>query len=434
MRDPITLLQELIQIDTTNPPGNEAAAVALIQNHIEAAGISTTVLAKDPSRPNLIARIAGTGSAPPFLMQGHVDVVPTTGQRWARDPFGGEIIDDYLWGRGTLDMKGAVVMMVEAFLRLNEAEERPAGDIILCVLSDEEMHGTFGARFLVEEHPVLFEGVRYCIGEFGGFSFAFGGQTFYPIQVAERVGVKFQLKVHGPAGHGSMPAQGGTTARLGKLLTTLDRKRMPIHLVPATRMMLEGMADHTTGTTRRVVQSLFSPRTAAVALKALPRQLGVLEPLLRNTVSATMIHGGDKHNVIPAEITVTLDGRMLPGLEAEQMAAELRDMIGPDIEIAYEVDGTPGPAEPDLGLFPLLADILRRLDPAGIPIPFLMPAVTDGRWFAELGIQPYGFTPMTLPPDFNFQATVHAADERIPVAAIGHGIDAIYQLLVRYDG
>ena len=434
MRDPITLLQELIRIDSTNPPGNEAAAVALIQDHIEAAGIIITVLAKDPSRPNLIARIAGTGSAPPFLMQGHVDVVPTTGQQWAHDPFGADIIDGYLWGRGTLDMKGAVVMMVDAFLRLAAADESPAGDVILCILADEEMHGTFGARFLVEEHPEVFEDARYCIGEFGGFSFPLGGRTFYPIQVAERIGVKFKLTVRGPAGHGSMPTRGGTTARLGELLTTLDRKRMPVHLVPATRMMLEGIAEHTEGTTRRAVQSLLNPRTAGTTLRVLHKQLGVMEPLLRNTVSATVIEGGDKHNVIPAEIHVTLDGRMLPGLEADQMAAELRDMIGPDIEIDYEVDGTPGPAEPDMGLFPLLADILRRLDPAGIPVPFMMPAVTDGRWFAQLGIQPYGFTPMTLPEDFNFQATVHAADERIPVAAIGHGTDAIYQLLVRYDG
>jgi acetylornithine deacetylase/succinyl-diaminopimelate desuccinylase-like protein len=246
--------------------------------------------------------------------------------------------------------------------------------------------------------------------------------------------VKFQLTVRGPAGHGSMPTRGGTTARLGRLLTTLDRKRMPVHIVPATRMMLEGIAEHTEGTTRRAVQSLLNPRTAGTTLKVLHKQLGVMEPLLRNTVSATVVEGGDKHNVIPAEVRVTLDGRMLPGLQADEMSAELRDIIGPDIEITYEVDGKPGPAEPDMGLFPLLANVLRRLDPSGIPVPFMMPAVTDGRWFAQLGIQPYGFTPMTLPADFNFQSTVHAADERIPVDAIGHGADAIYQVLTRYEG
>lgn len=434
MTDPIDLLQQLIRIDTTNPPGNEAAAISLIQDVIESAGITTNLLSKDPARPNLIAKIPGAAVAPPFLMQGHVDVVPTTGQQWAHDPFGGDIIDGYLWGRGTLDMKGAVVMMVDAFLRLAASDEPPAGDVILCVLADEEMHGTFGARFLVEERPDVFDGVQYCIGEFGGFSFRLGGRTFYPIQIAERVGVKFELTVRGPAGHGSMPTRGGTTARLGRLLTTLDRKRMPIHIVPATRMMLEGIADHTEGTTRRAVQSLLNPRTAGTTLKVLHKQLGVMEPLLRNTVSATVIQGGDKHNVIPAEIRVTLDGRMLPGLDASEMAAELQAMIGPDIEIAYEVDGKPVPAKPDMGLFPLLADTLRRLDPAGIPIPFMMPAVTDGRWFAQLGIQPYGFTPMTLPEGFNFQSTVHAADERIPVQAISNGADAIYQLLTRYAG
>ena len=291
MFDPIAVLQELIRIDTTNPPGNESAAIAVIDRLLQEQGIATNILAKDPARPNLIARVEGTGDAPPFLMQGHVDVVPTADQTWQRDPFGAEVIDGYLWGRGTLDMKGAVVMMLHAFVRLATSARRPAGDIILAIVSDEEDSGTYGARFLVEEYPQLFDGVEYCIGEFGGFTFSMGGTRFSPIQVAERLSIRYELTITADGGHGSMPRRGAAMARLGKLLTALDHKRMPIHVVPATRMMVEGMVENTTGVTQRVLQMLLNERSAAAAFRLMPGQLGVMEPLFRNTVSPTIVRG-----------------------------------------------------------------------------------------------------------------------------------------------
>jgi acetylornithine deacetylase/succinyl-diaminopimelate desuccinylase-like protein len=434
MFEPVPILQQLIRLDTTNPPGNEAAAVHLVKDLVEASGIDAAVYAKDPSRPNLVARVPGTGDAPPLLLQGHVDVVPTTGQRWEHGPFSGDLVDGFVWGRGALDMKGPVVMMTHALARLAESGRRPAGDILLCVLSDEENRGDYGARFLVEEHSDLFAGVRYCIGEFGGFPFPIGGTTFYPIQVAERVGVEFRLVIRGEGGHGSLPRRGATPAKLGKMLVALDRKRMPVHLVPATRMMIEGMADHTTGMVRGALRSLLDPRRAGTVLRLLDSRLGALQPLFRNTVSVTVIHGGDKPNVIPAEIEVILDGRMLPGSTPAQMLAELRAIVGPEPEITYRVDAEPGPDEPDLGLFDLLAAAVRAAQPDAVPVPFLMPAVTDGRWFARLGIQPYGFTPLPLPAGFDFQSVVHAADERVPAAAIERGAGIVYDLLTRYPG
>ena len=434
MFDPVDVLQQLIRLDTTNPPGNECAAVQLLQGLIEEAGIETTILSKDPDRPNLIARIVGRDDYHPFLTQGHVDVVTTADQTWEHDPFGAEIIDGFMWGRGTLDMKGAVVMMVHAFLRLAESGLRPAGDVILAILSDEENSGAYGARFLVEEHPELFSGVKHCIGEFGGFTFPMGGTRFYPIQVAERLGIRYELTITAEGGHGSMPRRGAAMARLGKMLTAIDRKRMPVHISAATRLMVEGMAEHTTGASQKVLRMLRNERTADAALRLLPGQLGVMEPLFRNTVSPTIVRGGNKHNVIPAEVTVTLDGRMVPGSTPAEMTAELRQVIGPDIAIAYTVDGEPGPAEPDLELLPLLAGVIRRHDPEAVPVPFLMPAVTDGRWFAELGIQSYGFTPLLLPEGFEFQKLTHAANERVPVSAINAGAEMMFDLLNRYPG
>jgi len=434
MFEPITVLQDLVRLDTTNPPGNEMTAVRMLQEIIETAGVETAIYSKDPNRPNLIARIEGRGDYHPFLMQGHVDVVSTVAQAWTHDPFGAEIIDGFMWGRGTLDMKGAVVMMVHAFVRLAESGLRPSGDVILAILSDEENSGHFGAKYLVDEHPELFTDVKYCIGEFGGFPLTIAGTRFYPIQIAERLSIRFELTIAGEGGHGSLPRSGTAMSLLGRVLDALERKRMPVHISSATRLMVEGMVEHTTGVAQRALRMLLNERTADAAFRLLPGQLGILEPVFRNTVSPTIVRGGDKHNVVPAEVKLTLDGRMVPASSPDEMADELRRIVGPDVGINYTVDGKPGVGEADLRLFPLLASVVQRRDPDGVPIPFLMPAATDGRWFAELGIQPYGFTPLLLPDGFAFSELAHAADERIPVAAVESGAEMIFDLLNRYPG
>lgn len=434
MIDRVEVLRRLVRVDTTNPPGNEAPAIAIIESLLTDAGIESTRIASDPARPNLIARIRGRGTAPPLLLQGHIDVVPVSGQDWAHAPFEGVIADGCIWGRGTLDMKGPLVMMLDAFLRAAADPTPPAGDVILAVLADEEMQGTYGAHFLVTEHPKIFEGVRYSIGEFGAFPFVVDGIRFYPIQIAERIGVGFEITIEGPAGHGSMPIRGGAMAKLGKMLRALDQRRMPVHLTTATRLMVEAMAEHASGKTKWALGRLADERTAGLALWALQSQLGMLEPMFRNTVSPTVVQGGDTHNVIPAQVTLNLDGRMLPGVTVADFEQELRAIVGDDCSIKTIVDGATTPAEPDLGLFEVLAGALTAHDPSAVPIPYLMPAVTDGRWFAQLGIQPYGYTPITLPDGFDFQRTVHAADERIPVDALEFGSDVLRDVIRRYDG
>ncbi|HVR32020.1 MAG TPA: M20/M25/M40 family metallo-hydrolase [Acidimicrobiia bacterium] len=434
MIDRVGLLQALVRIDTTNPPGNERAGIDLIATHLAAGGIDFELVAAQPDRPNLIARIPGRGAAPPLLLQGHIDVVPVTGQRWARDPFGGDIAEGFIWGRGTLDMKGPVVMMLDALVRIASDPTPPAGDLIFAVVADEEMQGTVGARHLVSEHPQLFAGVRYALGEFGAFPFVFGDTRFYPIQIAERIGVGFELVIEGAGGHGSMPVRGGAMAKLGGILRALDRRRLPIHITPATAMMIQALVANTTGPTRIALQRLADARTAGTVLRGLSSRLGLFEPMFRNTVSPTVVRGGDAHNVIPERITLGLDGRMLPGISIEEFESEVRDVVGPDCQIRTITDGATSPAEPDLGLFPLLSAALVEQDPLAVPIPFLLPAVTDGRWFAQLGIQPYGYTPITLPPGFDFQRTVHAADERIPLEALEFGSEVLYTVLRRYEG
>lgn len=428
------LLQNLIRFDTSNPPGNEGECVSYIDSLLTQAGCSTTIVAGRPERPNLIARLAGQGTAPPLLLYGHLDVVTTANQIWQYPPFEARLVDGYVWGRGALDMKGGVVMMLGAFLRAKSEGLALPGDVVLALVSDEEAGGYCGSRYLVEKHPELFEGIRYAIGEFGGFSFSIGGQRFYPIMVAEKQVCRLQATIRGPGGHGSLRHRNGAMARLGRMLVSLDRRRLPVHVTPVTRMMIRSISSNLPFPTGQVLRQLLHPVATDRILSLLGPRGRAFEPLFHHTVNATIVRGGEKVNVVPSEIVVDMDGRLLPGFTPEDLVSEVQQIVGPDVELELE-RYDPGPAEPDMGLFDTLAAILRQADPTGVPVPMLLPGATDGRIFAELGIQTYGFLPMPLPPEFDFAGTIHGSDERIPVDALAFGTEAIYQLLQRFgDG
>lgn len=428
---PVEILQKLIQFNTTNPPGHEAACIGYIRDLLNEAGIESTLIANDPDRPNLIARLPGEGKAPPLLLYGHVDVVTTENQPWQQPPFEGKLIDGYVWGRGALDMKGGVAMMISAFLRANAEGLRPSGDILLAIVSDEEAGGNFGAKFLVKEHPELFKDIKYAIGEFGGFTLTIGGKRFYPIMISEKQICWMKATVRGQGGHGSVPEKGGAAAKLARLLKALDEKDLPIHVTPPAKMMVEAMASALGGPLGLILRQLANPALTDFVLKTLGSRGRTFYPLFRNTVSPTILHGSSKINVIPTEISVELDGRLLPGQTPEDMLRELRAILEDDVQLDV-IQFDPGPAEPDMSLFDSLAGVLKEADPEGVPVPLLLSGVTDGRFFAQIGIQTYGYLPMTLPEDFNFSQIIHAADERVPAAAIEFGAQAIYNALRKF--
>jgi len=430
--DVVDLLGDLLRFDTTNPPGNEGACIAHVQRLIEETGIETRIVAKDDSRPNLIARVRGAGEAPPLLLYGHVDVVTTSGQEWTHPPFAGELVDGWLWGRGALDMKGGVAMMIDAFLRAARGEIQPRGDVILAVLSDEENGGDFGARFLAQEHDELFEGVKHAIGEFGGASQTIGGRRFYPIQVAEKQMCWMRGRVRGPGGHGALGVRGSAMGKTGRILARLDSGRLPVHVTPVARAWIEGMADALPRPQSLVLRTLLDPRLAEVTLRAPIPQLRLLDRALRNTVSPTIVHGGEKINVIPSQIDLELDGRLLPGFEPEDIISEIHTLVGPELELEV-IRHDPYPAEPDLSQLPALSAILRELDPDAVPVPMLQVGVTDGRFFASIGIQTYGFLPLDLPDSFEFTKLIHAADERVPADSVRFGAEAVARSVARYS-
>lgn len=430
---PAELLQRLIQFDTTNPPGNETACIAYIDTLLKKTGLETTRLAKDPNRPNLITRLKGQGSAPPLLLYGHVDVVTTANQEWTHPPFEGKLVDDFIWGRGALDMKSGIAMMLSAVIRAKTENLIPAGDIVLTILCDEEAGSDFGAKYLVENHSDQFSGVQYALSEFGSFTKHIGSKRFYPIQIAEKQICWIKATVRGPGGHGARPMRGGAMFKLADLLQLLDKHRLPVRITPVARQMIEILASNVAFPKGLILRQLLNPILTDIILNLLGDIGGYIDPLLHNTVNATIVRGGDIINVIPSEVSVELDGRLLPGFSPEDIIKEVRQIIGDQVELEI-VRYEPAPAEPNMGLFGELAGILQDADPGAIPMPLLLPAVSDARIFSRLGIQTYGFTPMKLPPGFDFFKTVHAADERIPMDAVVFGTDAIYELLNRYKG
>lgn len=428
---PLELLQNLVRFDTTNPPGNERPCIEYINGLLREAGIKTTVIARADNRPNVIGRLKGAGKAPPLLLYGHVDVVTTANQRWTHPPFDGVIADGYLWGRGTLDMKGPLTVMLAALLKARAEGLETPGDVLFAAVADEEAGDDYGVRFLVDKHPEAFKDVRYALGEFGGFPMPVAGTRLYPIMVAEKQICWMKAAFSGKGGHASMPVRGQAMARLGLALRALDRTPLPVHVTPAVRSMFEAISKAVPGAGGRLLGLLLNPLLTDAILKALGRRGALFANLFHNTVSPTMLQASDKMNVIPSEITLKMDGRMLPGMTAGQMLAEVEQRIGRYGRLEI-LRSDPGPAAPDMGLFDVLGGVLHELDPQGIAVPYVLGAVTDARFLSKLGIQTYGFTPLKLPEDFNFLDGVHGADERIPVDALDFGVQAVYRALQRF--
>lgn len=429
---PEMLLQGLIRFDTTNPPGNEGECIKYIEKLLRDAGINTILLhGDDKNRLNLIAKIKGQGIEPPFLMYGHADVVTAEHQQWKHPPFEGVSDEGCIWGRGALDMKGPLTMMICAMLQVKLEGFVPRGDIILCIVSDEEDSGMHGARYITENHKELFKDIRHAIGEIGGFTMNISSKKFYPIMVAEKQRCGIGATMKGQGGHGSLPVKNGAMAKLGAMLCKLNKKRLPVHVTPPVKLMIEALSSNLPFPVGTMIGALANPITTNSILNAMGDKGRIFDPLLHNTVNATIVSGGNKINVIPSEVTVDFDVRVLPGYGPEDILNELESVIGSDMELEIMFFDK-GPEKLDMSLFSIMSQIIKEEEKDGIPIPFVVSGVTDARFFAQLGIQTYGFTPMLLTGDIDFSKLIHNADERIPIEALSFGVKAVYRLITRY--
>lgn len=425
----VELLQRLLRIDSSNPPGQERECVELLAGELRAAGLEPRVLARDSERPNLVVRVPGRGDAPPLLLHGHADVVPATGN-WQHEPFGAALADGEVWGRGALDMKGGLAMLTTVILQATDTP--PPGDLILAVNSDEETGGDYGAAWLVDEHPELFHGVRHALSEFGGYSHHVGNRRLYPVQVAQKRRCTLRAAIRGSGGHGASPRRGQVAAKLGAALTAIDRRRLPAHLTAPVRLMIDAMAGGLPGPQRAALRLLLRPAATDPVLRLAGAAAEDLDPLLRNTATATIVQAGETWNALPTEAHIDIDGRLVPGHEPAELLDELTSILPSDT--ALEILRADPPAtrlQPDLELLPLLTSVLHEEDPEGHPFPLVTAGMTDARHYDRLGIQTYGFLPMRLPPGLMPQL-LHATDERIPAAALVPGVAAIRRVVDRY--
>ncbi|MFI6377777.1 M20/M25/M40 family metallo-hydrolase [Streptomyces sp. NPDC050546] len=443
--DPIPILQRLIRFRSVNPPGEERGCAEYVAELLAEAGIESQLLGPDPQRPNLVARIPGRGEAPPLLLHAHSDVVPTDGQEWTHPPFEARIIDGEVWGRGAIDMKGGLAMMLAALLTLRARGEAPAGDVLLVVVADEENGSRVGAGWLTREHPELFEGIPYAIGEDGGAVLTVDPtRRFHSVGVAEKRACWLRLTLRGRGGHASRQGWPGLAVhKLTELLTALRDGRLPVHITPAYDRMLQELSEVVPDELATELTALRKGERTTVPYELMNTADAVyLDSTLRHTVNATIIRTPEKINMIPAEITVDLDGRILPGdFSVEDYVGELRalldefdpsGLLSGEVEIELLLEGSRNPKpEPELGPFyERLAEILKEADPEGVPVPMITPASTDARLFANLGMDCYGWLPMLLPAGSRYQEAMHDADERVPVDAVRFGADCLYRLLI----
>ena len=409
------LLRELIRLDTVNPPGNETPAGELLRDYLEDAGVTCQLLARDPERANLIARIPGRGDGKRLLLLGHTDTVLADPEEWAVDPWSGALRDGCVWGRGALDMKGQVVANAVAMASLAREGFRPAGDLILAATADEEVGTTgYGLSWLCRAHP---DAVRadLCLNEGGGDRTVVDGRPLYLCAIAEKMSSPFLLRVHGRSGHASMPGVADNAlVRAARLVERLAAVAPQPTLLPETEAFFAAVFG--------VVPS--TDELPALVAELDPALAAMVEPMLGPTLSPTMIEASRKRNVIPSVCDVTCDCRLLPGQTQDEAEALVRAALGDDgYELAW-IEGVGGSRSSQHT--PLWAEIeawLRRAEPDASLVPVVLPGFTDSHYLREaFGTVAYGFFPMrTMPPELAARL-VHSADERIPVDDLELGV------------
>jgi acetylornithine deacetylase/succinyl-diaminopimelate desuccinylase-like protein len=418
LREEVTdLLQRLIRVDTTNPPGNETAAAELLRDYLQGSGVACQLIAKVPERANLVARIPG-GNGPSLLFLSHTDVVLADPAEWSVPPFSGELRDGMVWGRGALDMKSQVAANAVAIASLARDGFRPSGDLIFAATADEEVGEGFGLDWLCEAHP---DAVRcdFAINEGGGDRIVLSdGTPIYVATVAEKMTAPFRLRVRGRSGHASMPGiADNALVKAAQLIERIAAFRPEPQLGPEAEAFLS------------VVVGSVPPPPEAVAQTREVTGAGadVVEALLSATFSPTMITASQKRNVIPAVCDVEVDCRLLPGQHPEHVEPVIRAVLGGDID--YELEWTEeargGTRSPlDTPLWRALEGWVAEAEPGARAAPLACVGFTDSHWLrAAFGTVAYGFFPTTgeLPPEVA-NSLVHSADERIPISDLEHGV------------
>jgi acetylornithine deacetylase/succinyl-diaminopimelate desuccinylase-like protein len=421
----VAICRDLIRIDTSNPgdhsgPGERKAA-EYVAGLLSEVGLAPAVLESHPKRTSLVARIEGQDrTRDALLIHGHLDVVPANAADWRQHPFGGEIADGCVWGRGAVDMKDMdAIMLAVARQRLREGR-KPARDVVLAFTADEEAGGVWGAQFLAEQHADLFEGVTEAIGEVGGFSVSAGDRRLYAVQTAEKGLAWMKLTAKGTAGHGSMIHGDNAVTTLAEALARVGRHQWPVQLPEATIAFLK-TASQALGTT-------FDPDDPASIIGKLGGMSKMIGATTQHTANPTGMRAGYKVNVIPQTAEGELDGRFLPGRE-EEFYAEIDRLLGPGVSREFIHQDVALETTADGALWDAMSASLLAEDPEATVVPYCLSAGTDAKHFSKLGIRCFGFSPLRLPPELDFAGMFHGIDERVPLDALQFGVRVLDRLL-----
>jgi acetylornithine deacetylase/succinyl-diaminopimelate desuccinylase-like protein len=422
------IAQELIRFDTTNfgegRSNGETDAAEYLGALLENLGLKTEYIDAATGRTSVFARVEGADpSKPALVLHGHTDVVPADPLNWTVDPFGGVIRDGLLWGRGAVDMKNMDAMIVAALTDILGTGRQPARDLVIAFFSDEENGGVFGSHYVVDNRPDLFAGATEAISEVGGYSVHLNGQRAYLLQTGEKALVWIKLVARGVAAHGSRVIPNNAVTKLAQAVVALGRRDWPVRLTGTTELLLAELARIMGVDPVRVSPDELVLSTGNAA--------GFIQATLRTTTNPTLLKAGYKHNVIPDVAEALIDIRTLPG-EEDAVLAEVRDLIGDDIEIVI-MHRDIGLETPFSGpLVDAMVGALGARDPGAPVLPYLMSGGTDNKALAKLGITGYGFAPLQLPPDLDFPAMFHGVDERVPLDALVFGRRVLTDLLLSY--
>lgn len=425
----LEILKELIPIDTTNPPGNETAAMEWVQNFLSQYGIPSKIVSRDPKRGNLIARLPGSSNEPGLVLLAHLDVVGATAEEWSFPPLQATESQGYLYGRGAIDMKGQAALMMSAFIKLHLSEQPLKREVLLVLVADEESGGKYGAEFLVEEHleelnPAL------VINE-GSIAIVLNGMNLYPIQVAEKGVAWLKLTARGESGHGSMPSSNNATLRLIRALDKISEKPQPIQETPIVAAFLKGVARELPFPKSFLVKNFFSPPVRTLASWMAGPKIEAnkfFNAMLRNTVVPTVLAAGNKTNVIPPLATAEVDCRLLPGTTPEKFREEIIAKIDdPKIKVDFLTESQANESPFETRDFQLFQKAILKVDPKAVVVPFISPGATDMRFFREKGIVAYGIIPLLV--QMEDLSGLHGKDERVPLEQLPKGEQILFEFI-----
>ncbi len=423
-----SICQDLIRIDTSNygdaPGPGEAKAAEYVADFLTTLGLSPVLRESEPGRTSLTALWKGRDSTrPPLVVHGHLDVVPAFAQDWSVDPFGAEIKDGMIWGRGAVDMKGVDAMYLEAVRRLITAGRQPARDIVLAFFADEEHGGARGAKFMVQQHPEDFHGATEAISEVGGFSIQINGRRTYLLQTGEKGMQWLKLVSHGVQGHGSLIHPDNAVTHLAGAMARIGAHEWPMDISPTVERLLRGAAElqglEYEATEERVAQIIegMGPVSKMIAAS------------VRNTSNPTQFDAGYKVNVIPDSATGMVDTRYLFGQD-ELVLRTIEQLAGSNVKVEPYIHEIAMDLPFEAPLVDKMISALHTADPDAVVLPYTMMGGTDNKHLASLGIAGYGFAPLQLPADLDFSSLFHGIDERVPVRSLEVGADVMEQFLL----